>query len=92
MASFASAVQTTVVTRERVVAPPDRFISVTDGELLTYFKSKLILHALFFHLPNRQPLLSSTATARFSHFFFHTTTFSFFSSTQALSQWVTRLH
>lgn len=32
-------VEKTVITKERVVGPPDRFIAVTDGELLSYFKS-----------------------------------------------------
>lgn len=29
----------TLITRERVIAPPSRFIDVTDAELLAYFKS-----------------------------------------------------
>jgi hypothetical protein len=32
-------VKRTVVTRERVVAPPERYIETTDGELVSYFKS-----------------------------------------------------
>lgn len=36
-------VEKTVITKERVVGPPDRFIAVTDGELLSYFKSKFNL-------------------------------------------------
>jgi hypothetical protein len=40
--SSARPVKKTLITRERVVGPPERFIAVTDGELLSYFKSKFI--------------------------------------------------
>ena len=36
----AAPVTKTIVTRERVVAPPDRFIDITDGELVSYFQGE----------------------------------------------------
>jgi hypothetical protein len=44
MSAQAPAVRETVITRERAVAPPDRFISVPDAELMAYFTGNI--HAL----------------------------------------------
>ena len=37
-------VETTVITRELAIAPPDRFISVTDADILSYFTGRLAVH------------------------------------------------
>lgn len=34
--------ENTLVTRERVMAPPDRYLNVSDGELVSYFQSRFL--------------------------------------------------